>query len=289
MSDATVIGLGEMGSALARALLRSGRSVTVWNRSTAKAAAPTTEGAALAGSASAAAAASPVTIICVSDYQAARDILEAPQTAAALKGRTLIQLGNGTPKEARDSAAWAHANGINYLDGTILAWPSQIGGTETTILVSGPTQTFRRVEADLKALAGGLSHTGETIGEASATAAAVLSYLMGQWIGLCHGALILEAEGMRIDAYGALLANISPILGAEAKHLGEVIQTNDYGSPQSSLKTSGSDIIRLVRQAREAGINDEVPAFAASLFKRAIDAGYGSEEHAALIKILRRQ
>lgn len=289
MSDATIIGLGAMGSALARTLIRSGRSVTVWNRSAAKAAALMTEGATLAESASAAAAASPATIVCVSDYQAARDILDAPQTVEALKGSILVQLGNGTPKEARDSAAWAQANDIGYLDGTILAWPSQIGGAETAILVSGRTQTFRRVEADLRALAGGLSHTGEAIGEASAMAAAVLSYLMGQWIGLCHGALILEAEGLRVDSYGALLADISPILGAEARHLGEVIQTNDYGSPQSSLKTSGSDIIRLVRQAREAGIKDEVPAFAASLFKRAIDAGYGPEEHAALIKVLRRQ
>ena len=71
--------------------------------------------------------------------------------------------------------------------------------------------------------------------------------------------------------------------------MGEVIQSNNYGSPESSLKTSGSDIIRLVRQAHEAGINDEVPTFAAGLFKRAIDVGYGPEEHVALIKILRRQ
>jgi 3-hydroxyisobutyrate dehydrogenase-like beta-hydroxyacid dehydrogenase len=288
MSDATVIGLGQMGSALARALMRAGRSVTIWNRSPAKAESLISEGATLAESAAAAAAASPIIIICVSDYQAARDILEAPQTTDALAGRTLVQLGNGTPKEARASAAWARANRIAYLDGTILAWPSQIGGAETAILVSGPTLTFRNVEADLKPLAGGLSHTGETIGEASAIAAAVLSYLMGQWIGLCHGALILEAEALPVDSYGALLANISPILGAEAKHLGEVIQRNDYGSPESSVKTSGSDIIRLVRQAHEAGINDEVPVFAAGLFKRAIDAGYGMEEHAALIKILRR-
>ena len=33
MSDVTVIGLGAMGSALARAELKAGHSVTVWNRS----------------------------------------------------------------------------------------------------------------------------------------------------------------------------------------------------------------------------------------------------------------
>ncbi|WP_129790685.1 NAD(P)-dependent oxidoreductase [Sphingosinicella sp. CPCC 101087] len=288
MRNATVIGLGEMGSALARALIRADRHVTIWNRSAAKAAPLVSEGAELARSAAAAAAASPVTIMCVSDYEAAQGILKAPQVAEALRGRTLIQLGNGTPQEARDGAAWAEANGIEYLDGTILAWPSQIGGAETAILVSGPTQTFSNVEADLKLLAGGLKHTGEAVGEAAAVAAATLSYLMGEWIGFCHGALILEAEGLRLDTFGALIEAISPILGAEAKRMGHVIQTNDFGSPESSLKTSGSDIIRLVRQAQEAGINGEFPTFAGDLFKRAIDAGYGGEEHAAIIKILRR-
>lgn len=33
MSDISVIGTGAMGSALARALLKAGREVTVWNRS----------------------------------------------------------------------------------------------------------------------------------------------------------------------------------------------------------------------------------------------------------------
>ena len=38
MSEVSVIGLGNMGSALARALLENGRQVTVWNRSPRKAA-----------------------------------------------------------------------------------------------------------------------------------------------------------------------------------------------------------------------------------------------------------
>jgi len=38
MSDVSVLGLGNMGSALARAFLENGRAVTVWNRSPEKAA-----------------------------------------------------------------------------------------------------------------------------------------------------------------------------------------------------------------------------------------------------------
>jgi 3-hydroxyisobutyrate dehydrogenase-like beta-hydroxyacid dehydrogenase len=37
MSDVSVVGLGSMGSALARALVGAGREVTVWNRTSAKA------------------------------------------------------------------------------------------------------------------------------------------------------------------------------------------------------------------------------------------------------------
>lgn len=122
VSDVTVIGLGEMGSALARALMRADRRVTVWNRSAAKAGPLTAEGAQFAETAAAAAAASPMTMMCVSDYQAARDILETRGTAAALKGRTLVQLGNGTPKEARDSFGRAPVTSTISME---RFWPGQ--------------------------------------------------------------------------------------------------------------------------------------------------------------------
>jgi 3-hydroxyisobutyrate dehydrogenase-like beta-hydroxyacid dehydrogenase len=43
----------------------------------------------------------------------------------------------------------------------------------------------------------------------------------------------------------------------------------------------------LAKQAREAGINSEFPTFGLGLFKKAMAAGYGEEEVAALIKVLR--
>lgn len=46
MSDVTVIGLGQMGAVLAETLLKAGLSVTVWNRTPARAASVVRHGAA---------------------------------------------------------------------------------------------------------------------------------------------------------------------------------------------------------------------------------------------------
>lgn len=287
MSDVTVIGLGEMGSALAATFLRAQQRVTVWNRTPARAALLVGQGGVLAPDAAAAMGASPVVVVCVSDYAATRAIVEQESVATALRGKLLVQLSTGTPKEARELGAWAAGRGVEYLDGAILAWPSQIGGSDTVILVSGPEATRRGAEPLLKCLAGALTPMGEELGSSSALFAAVLAYLAGRWIGLCHGALVCEAEGLSVASFGALLADLAPILGQDARHMGEVIAANDFADPESTLKTAGADIRRLVQHGEEAGINAELPRFAAGLFARAIAAGHGAEEHAALIKILR--
>jgi 3-hydroxyisobutyrate dehydrogenase-like beta-hydroxyacid dehydrogenase len=85
MNEVAVIGLGSMGSTIARLLIESGRRVTVWNRSPEKADALTKRGAILAQSVEAAVRASPFILMCVYDYQAANAILEAPGVAAALQ------------------------------------------------------------------------------------------------------------------------------------------------------------------------------------------------------------
>lgn len=283
----SVIGLGSMGAAIAHTLVKKGCQVTVWNRDRTKATSLENAGVTIAPDAASAIEASPVTIVCVSHYDATNKILAENKTAAALNGRVLVQLSTGTPKEARDLEAWVQLNKGVCLNGDILAWPGQIGGESTTILISGATDTFRQHEALLRLLAGNLTYLGEPAGSSAALFAAVLSYLGGSWIGFCHGALILEKEGLPVVDFGNILQAIAPILGDESKHMGEVIQHNKFKDPESTVKTTGDDLQLLVQHSKEAGINDELPRFAADLFRRAIEAGYGQEEHAAIIKLLR--
>jgi len=287
MLEASVIGLGTMGSTLTRLLLQKGYHVTVWNRTIPKAKSLTQSGAVLAPNAAAAVSASPIIVICVHDYPATNEILDTKEVAAALAGRILIQLSTGSPQEARDSEMWARQQGADYLDGAIQAAPSQMGRPDTPILVSGAETAFRQSEVLLKVLGGNVMYLGEKVGSASAMDLATLSYIYGAIVGFLHGARICEAEGFRVDTYGSIVADITPSFGEFLKHEGTVIETGDYAVSESPLKISVEATERLVRTAQAAQINTEFPTFAAELFKRAMAAGYGDEEAAALIKVLR--
>lgn len=86
-----------------------------------------------------------------------------------------------------------------------------------------------------------------------------------------------------------MIAQVSPVIGEVMKYQGTVIQNNAYSQPLSSLQMSMTSIELLTLQARESGINNEFPRFAENLFHKALHAGYGSEEVAALVKVLRQE
>ena len=287
MSDVTVIGLGPMGTALAQALLRNGHRVTVWNRTVERAETLVRDGAILAPNAASAVASSPVTIVCVANYKISYSVLDTPEVTAALAGRVFVQLSTGTPQEARDNAAWAREHGADYLDGAIPATPPQIGRPDTTIFTSGSKSAYEKSEALLKSLAGNVPYLGEKVSAESTTDLAFLSTLFGSMMGFFHAARIIESDVLRVDEFGSMISAISPAMGEMIKYEGDMIQSNTFDQPQSSLNTCLVTVKMFVEQAREAGINAEFPTFALGLFQKAVDSGYGNEELGALVKVLR--
>src|SRR5688572_32536115 len=103
---ACVIGLGNMGSALAEALLKAGRRVIVWNRTPAKCVALRARGATVAVSVAGAIAVAEVAIICVSDHAAAKTILNG-EAGRNVRAKVLIQLSTINAEQSRETAAWA--------------------------------------------------------------------------------------------------------------------------------------------------------------------------------------
>lgn len=94
-------------------------------------------------------------IVSVLDYPAAREVLSA--AGDALAGRTVVNLTNGTPKDARDMAAWVAGKGARYLDGGIMAVPAMIGGPGSLVLYRcTETPTFAQL-GDIQFYAPGAS------------------------------------------------------------------------------------------------------------------------------------
>ena len=123
-----VVGLGNMGSALAEALISAGWRVTGWNRTAGKSQALRQKGVSTAGSVAEAASAADVTIVCVSDHAATEEIIFNDAVGTALNDKLLVQLSTINADQSRETAAWAEAQGIAYLEGSILGLPADVTG-----------------------------------------------------------------------------------------------------------------------------------------------------------------
>jgi 3-hydroxyisobutyrate dehydrogenase-like beta-hydroxyacid dehydrogenase len=284
-----VIGLGEMGSALAGALLQAGFSTCVWNRTADKARPIADAGAVLADSPADAAAKSDVLVVCVSNYEIADSLLREPEAEARLKGKTIVQLTTGTPTQGREASAWADALGAEYLDGSIMAFPSQIGTDEALILVCGRESSYEKTGRILEALATQVVYLGTDAGRASALDQALLSSMLGLIVGVVSGVRVCEAENIPVEQYSTVLAALMPTSTQEAQRITERIAAGDLRETEAALKTWAGGVDHMITAAGSGGGSDEFPTFLQRLFRRAIDAGYGDYDIAALIEVLRKR
>ena len=285
MSRISILGLGAMGAALAATLIRKGHSVTVWNRTPARAAPLEAAGARIAATPTEAIAAGDLTILCVVDYAAASTVLA--QAEDGLRGRDLVNLTNGTPREAENLAAWATAKGAAYLDGGIMAIPPMIGAAGALILYSGSTALFERHRATLDLLAES-RHLGDEAGLAALYDLALLSGMYGLFSGFLHAGALVASSGRKVSDFLPLLL---PWLEAMSGTLPDLAGKIDSGAHNrnvvSNLAMQTIALENIVRASRE---QDVAPDFIEPMLRLAaarIAAGHGSDDIFGVLERIR--
>ena len=282
MSDVTMVGLGAMGSAIARALLNAGHSVTVWNRTHRKTEPFVASGADAPEELAEAVEASPVVLVCIDSYSSTRRLLEENLVLSHLSGRTLVQLSTGSPQEARDSEAWVSTTGADFLVAAIMPYPDGIGADDAQILFAGPQHVYERCKPLLDCLGGDLRYLGQSIGAAATLNMALLTHELCVYLGALHGAQICRSEGIGVDVLSSMFHE-----NDWARHLTQVIHAGAYDNPGATIEVWRDALRAIEEQAGDRGINAEVPGFVAALLERAIAAGLGGKDIAALIEVLK--
>jgi 3-hydroxyisobutyrate dehydrogenase-like beta-hydroxyacid dehydrogenase len=287
MSDVTIVGLGQMGTVVAKLLIDAGSTITVWNRSAEKAAVLASYGAQVADNAAEAVSVSPVSVFILYDDAATEAVLSLDGISEALSGRLIVNLGTSGPDAARSFSDQVAAVGGRYLDGAIQAAPSQMGQPDTPIFVAGPSTDFLQAEPLLKIMGGNLIHLSERIDAAAFTDLATLSYVYGGYAGFLHGARIAESVGVDVKTYGKLIQDIAPSFGAFFAHQAGVIQSGDFTVSESPLRISISAVERILKTSSALELNIQLPAMLNDWFKQAETNGLANSELAALINVLR--
>ncbi|MFI1330419.1 NAD(P)-dependent oxidoreductase [Streptomyces sp. NPDC020845] len=287
MSDTpvTVLGLGDMGTALARALLKAGFRTTVWNRTVAKAEALVPEGALRAATVAEAVEASPLVVVCLLDHDSVRGTLD--PVARALTGKAVANLTSGTPRQAREMAAWAADQGADYLDGGIMAVPPMIATPAAFVLYSGSREVFGTHRAALDALARS-EYLGEDAALASLYDIALLSGMYGMFAGILHAYALIRSEDIKAADFAPMLGRwLNGMSGAVAGYA-EKIDSGDHArGVVSNLAMQSAGFGHLVEAAEEQGVSPELLAPLGPLMARRVADGHGHEDLSGLVELLR--
>ncbi|MEV5969505.1 NAD(P)-binding domain-containing protein [Streptomyces sp. NPDC051921] len=285
----TVIGLGPMGRALAGAFVAAGVRTTVWNRTPGRDRELVAQGAVGAASAAEAVAASPLTIVCLVNYDASDAVLRQDAVTTALKGRTLVNLTADTPGRARDTGRWADAHGIRYLDGAIMTPTPTIGTPHAVFIHSGPEELYRAHRPVLDVLGGTHTHLGEDIGRAAAYDIALLDIFWTSMAGYVHALAVAGAEGVSPRELAPFAQGIGAILPPLFQEWAEDVESGGYSGEGNPLTSAVSSMSHIAHASEAHGIDAGVMRAAEGLARRTVGLGHGADGFSRIAEVLGRR
>ncbi|MGW0179212.1 NAD(P)-dependent oxidoreductase [Nocardia sp. NPDC003345] len=281
----TVLGLGLMGSAIAETFLAAGHPATVWNRTGAKAEALVELGATRASSAAeAVASGGELVVVSLLDDDAVREALSG--AGPALRGRVLVNLTSSTPAQSRARAEWATRHGAEYVDGAVMAVPQGIGTPDALLLYSGSESGYRTAEPVLKVLAEQGTYLGVDYGRAAAFDAALVSVFWLSYFGVSLGISLAVAEGVKGSELVPFAPAVTELLPQMMAQTAEQVEAGHFPGDDTSISSAYAAFTTLRDMVARHGIDTGVLDASGDIFRRALDAGHGSDGLARLVPVL---
>lgn len=282
-----VIGLGPMGQAMVRALLRSDHPVAVWNRTESRAADVVAAGASLAATPDDALRSADVVVLSLTHYGAMYDILG--DHTAALAGTTIVNLSSDTPDESRRAAEWAESHGATLLTGGVMVPPPMIGTDDAYLYVSGPREAFDRFSSMLSVI-GATRYVGADPGLAQLLYQAHLDVFLTTLSSLLHATALVTSAGMSAaefvpEVLPTLTSTAEMIGGGEA--LAHSLDTGDHPGDLSTVLMMGATADHIVATSEALGVDSGLPRAVKSHYDRAIAAGYGTANWTSLYEVVK--
>lgn len=280
------LGLGIMGSGMARRLLANGFPVAVYNRDTKKAEGFAEAGARIANSPRDAASDADVAICMVADDAASRAMWFGDNGALSAIKRGAICIDSSTISVdwARELAAAVEARKCEFLDTPVTGSKIHAASGELNFLVGGSPATLEKARPVLQAMSKSITHIGPV--GSGAMIKLINNFVCGvHIIAIAEALTMIERSGLdRARALEVLIngAPGSPIV----KTVSARMTAADY-TPNFLLRLMTKDLNYSLQEAKKLSLHLNTAAAAHETFQKAIAAGLGEKDISAAIELLR--
>jgi len=223
MANLGFVGLGTMGSRVAKRLLAAGHSVTGYNRTQSKAQWLLNAGLKWADSPRAVAQSSDVVFSMVTNTAALHSIAlgDAGILAGLTRGKVYVDMSTVSPKASRELAAQVAAKGAVMLDCPVSGSVVTLEQGQASLMVGGDAATFEKIKPILLNIGPKANHVG-TNGLAVTMKIAVNLSLAVQMLAFSEGVLIAEKSGIQRETAVEVMLN-SVIASPMAKYRGPFV------------------------------------------------------------------
>jgi 3-hydroxyisobutyrate dehydrogenase-like beta-hydroxyacid dehydrogenase len=248
MSKIAFLGLGMMGSQLARRLVEAGNDVTVWNRTVPRTAPLADIGAEVAATPGAAVVGAEFVITMLARPEAVEDVLFGVEGVADVMqpGQVWIDMSTIGPEEFRAFAGRLPA-GTTVVDAPVRGSVPESTAGRLQIYVGASEQDFQIVQPLLSSL-GQPRHVGPT-GAGAATKMVVNLTLVASMVTFGEATVLADVLGLDRSTTLDVLAD-SPI-GPMVRAKGANVEASEY-PPSFKLELAAKDMELVHRAIRDA-------------------------------------
>tara|TARA_B100000214_G_scaffold373933_1_gene355382 strand:+ start:992 stop:1891 length:900 start_codon:yes stop_codon:yes gene_type:complete len=284
----SVIGLGSMGLALAKTLLKSDSNISVWNRTLSKSHDLNNKGAHVCLSPIEALQCSEIIIVCLSNYEAWKNIIDSNQIDIDLSKKTIVQLTSGSIEEVTAHSDWVKKHNGNLLEGAIISFPTEIGTKDSSIILAGNNEVIENCKEIISLLFPIHTNLGDNLIGPTVLSRALVSGGLAGLIGMMNGVAICQKADISLNHFKDIyIGRINPMINQESRRIIEAIVAEDTKSTEASISAWGHGQEALLSISKTLDVKLDFQLALNSLFKQAVNAGVEDHDLSAMVKIFK--
>lgn len=277
------LGLGIMGQGMVMNLIRSGHEVTVWNRTSSKCRDFIKEGALKKNTPADVVQACDVTISCISDPAAVKDVVfgNCGVIQGITNGKGYIEMSTIDEETIKDVREAIVLRGGRFLEAPVCGSRVPALEGQLVILVSGDRKLYEDCHSCFEAMGKRTFFLGET-GMATRMKLVVNMMLGTVMASLAETMALAQKAGLEQEDVAAILA-MGPLASTTVSYKSQAIMNNKH-DPHFPLQHQQKDL----RLALDLGDRVEQPLYVAAaaneLYKKARRLGYGESDISAVYR-----